>query len=81
MQNVVATYLGVALFVVLYVGYVVYERCVLGRRGHLVPLLEVDLDTDAVWRAGDAVRFREAEAHARAGVSWWGNVCRRVVAW
>ena len=76
-----ATYLGVALLVALYVGHVMYEQCVLGQRGRLVPLLEVDLDTDAVWTAGDAVRFREAEAHARAEVSWWGNVCRRVVAW
>lgn len=77
-QNVVATYIGVVLYVVLYVGYVAYERYGLGRRQHLIPLLEVDLETDAVWKAGDAARFREEDELRGAGASWWNNVRRRV---
>ncbi|KAG6373887.1 amino acid permease-domain-containing protein [Boletus reticuloceps] len=68
-RNVVATYIGVVLYVVLYVGYVAYERFVLGKRTHLVPLLEVDLETDAAWKLGDAVRFREEEESYKVEVT------------
>lgn len=78
-QNVVATYIGVALYIVLYVGYVAYERFGLGKRQHLVPLLSVDLETDAAWKAGDAVRLREEDELHKAGASWWGNVRRRII--
>ncbi|KAF8432981.1 amino acid permease-domain-containing protein [Boletus edulis BED1] len=78
-RNVVATYIGVVLYVVLYVGYVAYERCVLGKRTHLVPLLEVDLETDAAWKLGDAVRFREEEESYKVGRSRWENLCRWVM--
>ncbi|KAI6043723.1 amino acid permease/ SLC12A domain-containing protein [Pisolithus marmoratus] len=60
-RNVVATYIGVALYLILYVGYVVYERFLLGRRQHIVPLLKVDLDTDAVWKRGEGLRVRERD--------------------
>ncbi|KAF8555551.1 hypothetical protein OG21DRAFT_1410740 [Imleria badia] len=79
-RNVVATYIGVVLYIVLYVGYVAYERFGLGRRQHLVPLLEVDLETDAAWKAGDAARFREEEER-ESSVSWWGNVRLRMRSW
>lgn len=79
-----ATYVGLVMYIVLYGGYVVYERVGLGRRGHLVPLLEVDLETDAVWKAGDAVRLREEDERrdgdARGG-AWWRRVWREVVSW
>ena len=80
-QNVVATYIGVVLYIVLYVGYVVYERFTLGRRQHFIPLLKVDLETDAVWKAGDAARFREEDELHNAGMSWWGNLRGRMASW
>lgn len=80
-QNVVATYIGVVLYIVLYAGYVAYERFGLGRRQHLVPLLGVDLETDAAWKAGDAARFREEDELHKAGASWWGDVRRRIMSW
>lgn len=60
-QNVVATYIGVALYVVLYLGYAIYERYGLGIRQHFVPLLEVDLQTDAVWKPGEGAMIRDHE--------------------
>ena len=83
-QNVVATYIGVVLYIVLYAGYAVYERFGLGRRQHFVPLLEVDLETDATWKAGDAARFREDEKkedERKASMSLWGNVRQRTMPW
>ncbi|KAG6864442.1 hypothetical protein C0991_009500 [Blastosporella zonata] len=72
--NVVATYIGVVLYVILYAGYSVYEW----RRGnncHWVPTAEVDFVSNAVWRPaeGDAIREqdkleREAEME---GLSPW----------
>ncbi|KAG2091954.1 amino acid permease/ SLC12A domain-containing protein [Suillus discolor] len=60
-ENVVATYIGVALYVVLYLGYAIYERYGLGIRQHFVPLLEVDLQTDAVWKPGEGAMIRDHE--------------------
>ncbi|KAN0096955.1 Amino acid permease domain containing protein [Tylopilus felleus] len=78
-RNVVATYIGVVLYVALYVGYLAYERFVLGKRQHVIPLLEVDLETDAVWKAGDAARLREEDALYEARKSWWRNAYRRMM--
>ncbi|KAH7921088.1 hypothetical protein BV22DRAFT_1020021 [Leucogyrophana mollusca] len=60
-KNVVATYIGVCLYIVLYAGYFIYERVILKKQQHFVPLLDVDLDTDAVWKPGegDPIRFRD----------------------
>lgn len=60
-KNVVATYIGVTLYIVLYLGYTLYERFGLGIRQHFVPLLEVDLETDAVWKPGEGAMIREHE--------------------
>ncbi|TCD68645.1 hypothetical protein EIP91_010300 [Steccherinum ochraceum] len=62
-RNVVATYIGVALYVVLYIGYTVWERFLQSPRPphHFVPLMQVDLDTDAVWRKGEGELVREKE--------------------
>ncbi|KAI6101730.1 amino acid permease-domain-containing protein [Pisolithus croceorrhizus] len=60
-RNVVATYIGVTLYLLLYVGYVVYERLVLGKRQHIVPLPKVDLDTDAVWKRGEGLQVRQRD--------------------
>ncbi|KIJ13360.1 hypothetical protein PAXINDRAFT_81447 [Paxillus involutus ATCC 200175] len=57
-KNVVATYIGVVLYIVLYAGYTAYEWFALGKRQHFVPLLKVDLDGDAVWKRGDGARIR-----------------------
>ncbi|KAF8582413.1 hypothetical protein K439DRAFT_155882 [Ramaria rubella] len=60
-KNIVATYIGVALYIILYAGYGLYERFWLNRRQHFVPLLEVDLDTDAVWKSGEGHLIRERD--------------------
>jgi len=52
-KNVVATYIGVALYIVLYSGYTLYERFHLKLQTHFVPLLDIDFDTDAVWKQGE----------------------------
>lgn len=79
-RNVVATYVGVALYVLLYAGYSAYEYFWVGRRTHFVPLAEVDLDTDAVWARGQGAVVRErerAEAEAKklgerqSGMKYW----------
>lgn len=63
-RNVVATYIGVALYVVLYGGYTIYHR-ICSDEPHFVPLHEVDLDTDAVWPSGHGVAVRKAEREER----------------
>ncbi|TFK61038.1 hypothetical protein BDN72DRAFT_778696 [Pluteus cervinus] len=60
-RNVVATYIGVALYVILYTGYSIYERFFLGNRRHLVPLSEADFVSDAVWLPGEGALAREQE--------------------
>ncbi|EGO02342.1 hypothetical protein SERLA73DRAFT_49618 [Serpula lacrymans var. lacrymans S7.3] len=62
-KNVVATYVGVCLYIILYLGYTIYERFVLKKTQHFVPLLEVDFETDAVWKPGqgDVVRERDRQ--------------------
>lgn len=60
-RNIVATYLGVVLFALLYVGYTIYERIFVKPRHHFIPLVEVDLDTDAVWRKGEGATVGQAE--------------------
>ncbi|OSC97918.1 hypothetical protein PYCCODRAFT_1471421 [Trametes coccinea BRFM310] len=64
-QNIVATYLGLFVYIVCYIGYWIYERFWLKQTTHLVPLMEVDLDTHAVWTAGGGARMREEEQLAR----------------
>ncbi|OJA11654.1 hypothetical protein AZE42_08380 [Rhizopogon vesiculosus] len=58
-KNVAAAYIGVALYIVLYIGYTLYERFGLGIRQYFVPLLEVDLQTDAVWKPGEGATIRD----------------------
>ncbi|OBZ70070.1 hypothetical protein A0H81_09581 [Grifola frondosa] len=88
-RNVVATYIGVAMYIVLYAGYTLYERFYLKKLSHFVPLEEVDLDTDAVWKRGEGklVRKREREEQERReaeegtghGLRYWlGRVGRHV---
>ncbi|KII94543.1 hypothetical protein PLICRDRAFT_33339 [Plicaturopsis crispa FD-325 SS-3] len=62
-KNVVATYVGVALYIILYGGYTLYERFHLKERQHFVPLLKVDFETDAVWGPGEGevIRSRDRE--------------------
>jgi len=61
-KNIVATYIGVALYVLFYGGYVIYERFILKiQRPHFVPLLQVDLVTDAVWQEGEGDQVREKD--------------------
>jgi amino acid permease len=65
---VVATYIGVAFFAVLYVGYAIYQRIKVPEEPHFVPLLAVDLDSDAVWGKGQGEEIREREEEERKQV-------------
>jgi amino acid permease len=55
---VVATYIGVALYAVLFLGYMIYERFCEGKTRHFVPSAEVDLASDAVWGPGQGDQIR-----------------------
>lgn len=68
-KNVIATYIGVALYIVLYFGYTIYERFGRGVRQHFVPLLEVDLQTDAVWKPGEGAMIRDHEGKDEEGTA------------
>ena len=54
----VATYIGVALYITLYFGYTIYERFCEGKTTHFVPISEVDLVSDAVWEPGQGDQIR-----------------------
>lgn len=60
-KNVVATYIGVGVYILLYLGYSIYDRFVLKSPYHFVPIDEVDLDTDAVWKEGEGALIRQRE--------------------
>jgi len=76
-QNVAATYIGVTLYLVLYVGYTLYERFGLGICRHFVPLLEVDLETDAVWKPGeDAVAVDRGQHDDKTEGEWLARSLR-----
>ncbi|KAG5637808.1 hypothetical protein H0H81_003140 [Sphagnurus paluster] len=62
--NVVATYIGVALYIILYSGYTIYER-MQGKTQHFVPVSEIDFVTDAVWKPGEGVAIREQDKKER----------------
>ncbi|OCH90025.1 hypothetical protein OBBRIDRAFT_731645 [Obba rivulosa] len=80
-KNVVATYIGVALYILLYSGYTIYERVITKTRTYFVPLDAVDLDTDAVWAPGEGEQVRarereereaaERETGAKHGLRYW----------
>jgi amino acid permease len=82
-RNIIATYIGLVLYILAYIGYGLYECFVMKAPHHFVPLMEVDLDTHAVWRPGEGkeVLAREAEeerlkdmadaAHPGLGLWWW----------
>ena len=57
----VATYIGVALYIILFFGYMIYERFVQGKTTHFVPITEVDLKSDTVWEPGqgDGIRAQD----------------------
>ena len=53
------------VFIATYIGWTLYELLWLRKRQHFVPLMDVDLDTDAVWRPGEGARVREEDQAAR----------------
>ena len=61
----VATYIGLAVYIACYIGHWLYELLWLRTTQHMVPLIEVDLDTDAVWAPGEGARVRAEEAERR----------------
>ena len=54
----VATYIGVALYIILFFGYMIYERFYEGKKRHFIPSSEVDLVSDAVWEPGQGDQIR-----------------------
>jgi amino acid permease len=64
-QNVVATYIGVALYVMFYLGYSVFERFYEGKSKHFVPTSEIDFVTEAVWNPGEGVAVRERDKNEK----------------
>jgi amino acid permease len=72
-QNVVATYVGLAVYVLLYVGYTIYQRIAMPGVPHFVPLLEADLDSDAVWGPGEGAAIKEQEAQKRKEIMAHGS--------
>ena len=57
----VATYIGVALYIVLFFGYMIYEKFYEGKAILFVPSSEVDLVSDAVWEPGQGEQIREQD--------------------
>ncbi|KAF8165965.1 amino acid permease-domain-containing protein [Crassisporium funariophilum] len=60
-RNVVATYIGVAVYIVLYTGYSLYERYYMKITQHFVPESQINFTTHAVWGPGegDVIRARD----------------------
>ena len=54
----VATYIGVGLYIILFFGYMIYERFCEGKTTHFVPKSEVDFVSDAVWGPGQGDQIR-----------------------
>ena len=52
----VATYIGAALYIVMYAGCTVYERYLLHRKAYFAPLREANPIADAVWVPARAMR-------------------------
>jgi hypothetical protein len=48
---------------VLYIGYTLYERFGLGIRQHCVPLLEVDFESDVVWKPGEGAVIQDEDQY------------------
>ncbi|KAF8871945.1 amino acid permease-domain-containing protein [Gymnopilus junonius] len=64
-RNVVATYIGVALYIILYSGYTLYEKFILKQKYHFVPTAGIDFVTDAVWSPGEGAMIREQDLRRR----------------
>ncbi|KAI0782594.1 amino acid permease [Abortiporus biennis] len=87
-RNIVATYIGVAFYALLFIGFIIYQRYFLREPRIFIPILEVDLDTDAVWKQGegDIIRQRdrelkekkELEEGAMHGLRHWIRRLRKV---
>jgi len=85
-KNIVATYIGVGVYMLLYLGYTICDR---KSPYHLVPTEKVDLDTNAVWKRGEGVLVRERESdkfkvkEETEGLShsfrhWVRRICKQV---
>ncbi|GAA5948701.1 hypothetical protein JCM3765_004979 [Sporobolomyces pararoseus] len=60
-KDEVAVWIGLAYFLILYVGYSIHQNLTTDTP-HFVPLAEVDLKTGAVWGEGGGREWREKEA-------------------
>lgn len=63
-KNIIATYIGVALYLILYLGYSVFERFYERKWKHFVPVSEIDFVTDRVWNPGEGAAVRERDQQA-----------------
>ncbi|KAJ7209881.1 amino acid permease-domain-containing protein [Mycena haematopus] len=64
-KDVLAVYIGVALFFGIGLGFAVHHRITKLGVPLLVPLLECDFETGAVWGRGGGIAFREKEKELR----------------
>lgn len=65
----------------LYSGYTLYERFVLGRATHFVPLKEVDLVPNAVWGPGEGAAVRARDLDEKRGAVGGSGVPGRAWGW
>ena len=75
----VATYIGVTVYIILFCGYLVYERFCEGKKRHFISKSEVDLATDAVWKPGDGDKIRaqdhkDSDKKKSSMISAWSRV-------
>jgi len=63
----VATYIGVAVYVVLYAGYSLHEKLYEKRTNHFAPIFEIDFESDAVWKPGEGDAIRQQEKDQEKG--------------
>lgn len=63
--DVVAVYIGLAFFIVLYVGYSIYHKVKNPAEPHFIPLMQCDFESGAVWSRGGGVAMKEEEAEEK----------------
>jgi hypothetical protein len=59
-KDEVAVWIGLAYFLILYVGYSIHQK-LKSKTPHFVPVAEADLVTGAVWGPGGGNEWREKE--------------------
>ncbi|KAG6824955.1 hypothetical protein H0H92_005323 [Tricholoma furcatifolium] len=64
-KNIVATYIGISTYIILYAGYSFYEWR-WGSNVHWIPTEDIDFHSDAVWQPGEGDIIREQDKQEAA---------------